>query len=101
MATVFECMGVEATDQIKAYAKTNKVAIPEVVARLALHVLTSDDAEQTITDLLSDAPHSQRGRKALDPEVKAAKEAARAALKGNGNVAALRAAIDALVAAQG
>ena len=90
-------MGTEYTDQIKGFAKQYKVAIPEVVARLAIHALTSDGLD--VADLLSDAPRRRCGRKALDPKVKEAKDAARKALKGSGDVVALMAAIDALRAA--
>ena len=96
--TVFEAMGPEYTATVKRLASENKVAIPEVIARLVGHVLTSDGSAETIKDLLSDAPHSQRGRKALDPETKAARAAVRA-VKGQNtedSVKALQAAIDLL-----
>lgn len=98
--TVYDAMGEEYTNKIKGFASQYKVAIPEVVARLAIHALTDDNLD--VADLLSDAPRSQRGRKPLDPEVKAAREAARKALTGKGaatpeeSVKALMAAIDLL-----
>ena len=96
--TIFEAMGTDNTGKVKGFASQYKVAIPEVVARLVQHALADDTLD--IADLLSDAPHSQRGRKALDPDVKAAKEAARKALKGSGDVVALMAAIEQLRASQ-
>lgn len=98
--TVYDAMGSEFTAKVKGFASQYKVAIPEVVARLAIHALTDDSLD--VADLLSDAPRSQRGRKPLDPAVKAAREAARNALTSKGattpeeSVKALMAAIDML-----
>lgn len=80
--TVYDAMGDKYTSKIKGFASQYKVAIPEVVARLAIYALTDDSLD--VADLLSDAPRSQRGRKPLDPAVKAAREAARKALTSAG-----------------
>ena len=100
MSNVNACLGTY-FEQVKRLSSENKVAIPEVIARCVIHVLTSDGADATLRDLLSDAPRSQRGRKPLDPQVKADREALRAASKGKGDVATLRAAIDRLMKANG
>lgn len=84
--------------QVKALSSQYKVAIPEIVSRLVEHVLTSDGATEVIADLLSDAPKSSRGRKALDPKVKAAREVLRKASRST-DLTALQAAIDSLVKA--
>ena len=79
--------------QIKEASKLYKVAMPEIVARCVEHALTSDGFD--MADLVSDAPRSSRGRKALDPAVKAAREALAKVAKG-GDLSALQAAIDGL-----
>jgi len=82
-------------ESLKEYAKANKVAMPEIVARCVEHVFTSDNAKDLVSDLISDAPRSQRGRAPLDPEVKEAREALRQAARST-DVRALQAAIDLL-----
>lgn len=102
--TVYDCLGKEFTAQIKGLATQYTVAIPEVIARLVQHALTDDTLD--VADLLSDAPRSQRGRKALDPKVKEAREAARKALTSKGaatpeeSIKSLQAAIDLLMKAK-
>lgn len=64
---------------VKDLASKYKVAIPEIVSRFVDHVLASDNAEEVIADLLSDAPKSQRGRKALSEQEKAARKLRKAA----------------------
>ena len=94
--TIQECLesrGVYET--IKGFSKDHKVAIPEIVARMVQHVLTGDDAASVVADLVSDAPRSSRGRKPLDPSVKAAREALRQASRST-DLSALQAAIDSL-----
>ena len=89
-------------EQIKGYAKANKTGIPDVIVAFVEHVLTSDNATDLVSDLLSDAPERSRGRKPLSDEERATRAATRA-VKGSDaetSVKALQAAIDRLRAAQ-
>lgn len=82
---------------VKDLASKYKVAIPEIVSRFVDHVLTSDNASEIIADLLSNAPRSQRGRKALSEQEKAARKLRKAAEQAKAvgmTVEALSAALD-------
>ena len=95
--TVFDFLGTEGQETAKALAKANGVNVPVLLARMALHVMAEDNVSEIVADLCSDAPKAgRRGRGALTPEEKAARQIARVLGKTGTDLASLQARIDSI-----